>query len=784
MATSSALSNTGAPESISGSAPAPPLTAAKRTFQDIVATQMAPVPVLANKRAKRNTIETKTPLEKLMSSAKFFVRGVNPYMDISLAMFYGSEALWASRAAPDPSNAMIIPPEELAQQKRYVDAFNMMMAIAPSSLDVLHEFYMDDTQWNRLVRMFRQAAASARQNDTGALKQKIKYLPSDPTQLIIPALSDSPSKTDRGLNHPMLRDAMISWPLRTQINARIASAAAEDTSEASLTPHALESLKALMKGKRVDKDKPAVTANQYPSCFYQDGAYDPVDTEKGLFRGLFLVLRHIWTGPSSAMGGADTLKRSCNARAHGQYRVTGRMVGYGCSQARTMISSADWSIKDGSYDYEKLFTSVVALFETDPADPWVVETLAWLQQAVFGSAQATDASGSIDSDDEESAAASILARHVVRLGCSVPLGAAGASALDIMTHPDHIAQFERNLALRAGFIRMLVLDRGFPWSYTTPFVVPRNIARWRRDAGWLKHLRWAVTRQAAPLVHKSAAAAASLSISAPPPLKFIHHPFPSPVYTSAMTSSASSSSNNSPPSIFDHPRSAPQPRVPPTSSASSQSTPEGFILPLIPPTPDPLTIALDARGHRVLPNVSNTPLPVTDGRVTKLVQDHSLLVPKCANCLEMAVPCSFTEMGIPCPPCAVLGVPECDWSDPFFFMENLRRCRDLYLRDECNELLDSVKSNTLPTSLFEHEFARSQQWFYDGAQGAITRFLLNSYATRDVALHGYQALAASSSSIPTLLRFIALGVETRVHPSILQVVGERVQDLLTAMIPS
>ncbi|KAJ7664840.1 hypothetical protein B0H17DRAFT_1143519 [Mycena rosella] len=248
------------------------------------------------------------------------------------------------------------------------------------------------------------------------------------------------------------------------------------------------------------------------------------------------------------------------------------------------------------------------------------------------------------------------------------------------------------------------------------------------------------------------------------------------------SSSSTSSSENSGPLLYPISHSVPLVPPPPPPSASSRSTPEGFILPTIPPIPDPLVVIRDSRGHRVLPDVSLMPLPVTDGRVTKLVESHPMVVPKCANCAEMGVDCTFSEAGIPCPPCAVLGIPNCDWTDPFWLMENLRRCRDLYLRDERDELVQSVKDNRLPASLFDREFERAERWFYSGAQGAITRFLLNSYATRDLALHGYRALAASSTDASTLLRFLALGVETHVHPVILQAVGARLQDLFSAML--
>ncbi|KAJ7080908.1 hypothetical protein B0H15DRAFT_803835 [Mycena belliarum] len=158
------------------------------------------------------------------------------------------------------------------------------------------------------------------------------------------------------------------------------------------------------------------------------------------------------------------------------------------------------------------------------------------------------------------------------------------------------------------------------------------------------------------------------------------------------------------------------------------------------------------------------------------------ITPKCAHCLEMGVSCTFHERGVPCAACAVLGAPDCDWSNPSLFILSLRQSRDSYLRDERDDLVRSVETNVLPHSRFDCEYARSQQWFYDAAQGAITRFLINIRATRNVAVDGYRCLAASATNIPTLLRFIELGIEAHIHPLVLQVVGERVQDLLAPLL--
>ncbi|KAJ6556217.1 hypothetical protein B0H19DRAFT_140578 [Mycena capillaripes] len=213
--------------------------------------------------------------------AKFFPRGVDPYFDIGLVMFYGSEARWAVPVSSDPSNTIVTPPKEQAVARAHIDAFEKMVAIFPDSIDVLREFYKDDAQWGRLVSKFREASKSARQHDRSGLKGKTKYLLSDPTKAIVPALSDVDSKSDRGINHPVLRDAIIPWPLRLQIHAK--------DKNGELTEDATAALKALLHGCKTTDGEPALTHKKFPSCFYADGTYDPQNIDNGLFRSQFLL---------------------------------------------------------------------------------------------------------------------------------------------------------------------------------------------------------------------------------------------------------------------------------------------------------------------------------------------------------------------------------------------------------------------------------------------------------------------------------------------------------------
>ncbi|KAJ6536516.1 hypothetical protein DFH09DRAFT_1324547 [Mycena vulgaris] len=232
-------------------------------------------------------------------------------------------------------------------------------------------------------------------------------------------------------------------------------------------------------------------------------------------------------------------------------------------------------------------------------------------------------------------------------------------------------------------------------------------------------------------------------------------------------------------SFFDLPRPAPPP-LSSSQSAKSSLSPEGFRLPILPPPNDPLVVTRDSNGHCQLSHVSDSALGVEDARVLKLVQHQPMVLPKCANCAEMGIECTFSEAGIPCPPCSVLSIPDCRWAGPFWFIENLQRCRDLYLLDERDELVKAVRDNRLAPSLFEREFERVQDWFYSGAQGAIARFYPAYH--RDIAIWGYHSIAAASNDPTLLLRFLALGMESRVHPLVLHVVADRVQSFFGSLL--
>ncbi|KAF7371651.1 hypothetical protein MVEN_00020900 [Mycena venus] len=368
------------------------LSAAKRAFDEIVASfGDAPVVPRASKKPKRNTMETKTPLDKLLSMAKYFPRAVHPFLDIGLALHYGAAVRWTVIVSSDPSNTITLPEEERVAQKQLINAFETMISISIESVDVLREFYKEERQWGLI---FRKAAADARQSDTHNLKHKLQYLPSDPTKPITPAISNGELKSDRGVNHPMIRDAIISWRLRHKINEKMP---AEEGEEAELTPAAIKALKALLNGGLTTHGKPAMKAKLL-LCGWLVRLKQSID---GTFSKPF---------PSACSEAPLDGAKLCDGRrrAHqGDLRGTGpRSVSFhqGNAWGRTMLSTSDWTSCDVKYNYEDLFDNVLELFE-DPTDTWAIYTLGWFQKGVFGGAKVSgldNGDNDDDSDDSDS----------------------------------------------------------------------------------------------------------------------------------------------------------------------------------------------------------------------------------------------------------------------------------------------------------------------------------------------------------------------------------------------
>ncbi|KAK0495235.1 hypothetical protein EDD18DRAFT_1354450 [Armillaria luteobubalina] len=121
-----------------------------------------------------------------------------------------------------------------------------------------------------------------------------------------------------------------------------------------------------------------VMASEWPSFVYNQDLYNPLDAKTGLM-----------VTPQNRMGqNVGVSQRSM------VFVVTGHMIAYAACQTHYALSSKDgWCKQDRAFNMTAFYGSIVTLFEDQPDDIWVLQTLAWWNEQVFG-----DENGHVDVD--------------------------------------------------------------------------------------------------------------------------------------------------------------------------------------------------------------------------------------------------------------------------------------------------------------------------------------------------------------------------------------------------
>ncbi|KAJ7049333.1 hypothetical protein C8F01DRAFT_759157 [Mycena amicta] len=345
-------------------------------------------------RKKRRTGSSKydpeqTAFKLLVNSGQYYNRAGHPFDKLPEVTLHGATAKWspATLAALVPER-----PKDKQIHERYVANFAVwfehVVAFNPKhELEVVlkYLFLYQGKTWDLLVKKMAEAAQAVRESDTNQLKFSVEYLlpPSHPNGKLVPAMSKTEeSKSGRGHKHPVTRAFLLSPELRLKFPNLTFSD--EDVAD-DLDEEPLKILQEFASGAR------RFTNLDWPSCFFKDPMQWTIDRRHdGLFLGYLVIrcLRHVWTGPKTAIRGIGTdsgIPPQCAARAHRIYKVTPRMLAYALCQVRTMLQKSSWTANDGVYDYKKLFNKVVAVFElqSESAVAWAKETLDELTNAVF-----------------------------------------------------------------------------------------------------------------------------------------------------------------------------------------------------------------------------------------------------------------------------------------------------------------------------------------------------------------------------------------------------------------
>ena len=151
---------------------------------------------------------------------------------------------------------------------------------------------------------------------------------------------------------------------------------------------------------RVEDGSIQITDEDFPSFLYENETlYDEDNEDIGLFRGYLLVrvYRHIFTAPTSAMNTTAKANKS-KAKKFKLTQVTGRTIAYASVQVRhlfshrflinyhqayiTLSSMSQWGSSDNLFNIQLFYDAIVEMFERDPKDSWVVDTLEWWNEYV------------------------------------------------------------------------------------------------------------------------------------------------------------------------------------------------------------------------------------------------------------------------------------------------------------------------------------------------------------------------------------------------------------------
>ncbi|KAG2738322.1 hypothetical protein P692DRAFT_20758989 [Suillus brevipes Sb2] len=108
--------------------------------------------------------------------------------------------------------------------------------------------------------------------------------------------------------------------------------------------------------------------------------YDENTMNEGLFQGYFLerIMRHIFTGPSTALGDDSRATRSCNASLHDMTTVEAEHIAYACIQARFAISNKNkWGEADGEFNNRAFYYNIIDFIRDCEDQDWAQGLLKW-----------------------------------------------------------------------------------------------------------------------------------------------------------------------------------------------------------------------------------------------------------------------------------------------------------------------------------------------------------------------------------------------------------------------
>ncbi|KAG1726130.1 hypothetical protein EDB19DRAFT_1914745 [Suillus lakei] len=331
-----------------------------------------------SKKAKKSKANKEDPHEEYLAAAHGIARCVDLFCKVDKLIKIGcllQQEEAAEKGELDESEAdketrkKRLSAMSLKTRDRYTRNYQQLLHLAPSIRSLIN----DRTKARELIKVTHKmntAISATRSDDAARLKSQIGHyaapIPSDGD--LKPAIyNGNPSRSHLGVNHPVLASFLCPVSQLTEFT--------QDPAEGQ---------------KKLASGGILMTANDFPAFLWSGNPpgcdYDDEAMTEGLFQGYLIerVLRHIFTGPSTALGQDSRATRTCNAALHDMTTVEAEHIAYACVQARFGISAQNkWSDIDGKFKYPEFYYNIIDFIRDCGDTDWVQELKKWWNVMLF-----------------------------------------------------------------------------------------------------------------------------------------------------------------------------------------------------------------------------------------------------------------------------------------------------------------------------------------------------------------------------------------------------------------
>ncbi|KAG0692840.1 hypothetical protein DFH29DRAFT_1008051 [Suillus ampliporus] len=346
---------------------------------------------------------------------------LNLFASVSLAFHYG---MMLDKGGVSNSNIS----DE--QQARYRTFYNGILDIIPGFRATLDELSYDELK--PYITAINSAMSSQRSDDFASLKHPVlEYiLTNRNSDTLQPPIPKSSCKSNRGTNHPRLARELCPRKCLDKFDIDV-----------ELGIQRLQ-----------DGTWPLLSTNWLSFLYAAEAIYNSEDPNIGLFRGHagIRAFQHLYLGPAAAGSEEHNDDDSKHGRSkskatmYGLTKVTPQAWAWAmCAVWFSLSACNSYKVCIGSFNLEDFFFAIIETLD-DPEDPWAVDTMAWINEQVFGrhAAKAMTAAA----DDTDSDLAKMRAKRAARKQGSTSTSATNNVVRSTVTSPPSVPAAERPLS--------------------------------------------------------------------------------------------------------------------------------------------------------------------------------------------------------------------------------------------------------------------------------------------------------------------------------------------------